>query len=153
MSAVTFPVGLLVDDAGAVLAAPVVTIVSVVDKAGTPIASHGATVNGSASATPISVDYDVALKGEAWVTLSVSQSAHTVTGARALVAIFASSSGADLAQLLGALTDADITLAADTLSGTMSVYASGTPHISGNLLYTVALSRASTGQPFSFDRV
>lgn len=152
MSAVTFPVGQLVDDAGAILAAPVVVISSVTDKAGAAIASHGATVNGSATATPISVDYDVALKGEAWITLGVSQGGHTVTGLNAAIAFFASRSLTDAAELLAAQTDADIVLSADTLSGTMNVYASGMPHISGNLLYSCALSRASTGQPFSFDR-
>jgi hypothetical protein len=89
MSVVTFPVGLLVDDAGAILSAPVVTILSVTDKAGTPIGTPGATVNGSGTATPISVDYDPETKGEAWITLSVSQSAHTVTGPNAEIVIYA----------------------------------------------------------------
>lgn len=152
MGAVTFPVGLLVDDAGAVLTAPIVVISGVVDKAGSAVASPGATVNGSGGANPISVDYDVDAKGEAWIVLSVSQVARTVTEANASVAVWAGADRGQIAAILGHLTDADIVLAADTLSGTMSVYQAGASHISGNLLYTVALSRTSTGQPFSFDR-
>lgn len=153
MAATTFPLGRLVDDAGAVLDAPVVTVSSVVDKAGVAVASHGATVNGSGTDTPISVDYDAEAKGEAWITLAVSQATKTVTGERATRAIFATAERSQVAAALAHLSDATIALAPDTLSGVMSVYRSGQAHTVGNLLYTVELSRASTGQPFSFDRV
>lgn len=88
MAVITMPVGILLDDAGAILTAPVVTITSVTDKAGSAIASPGATVNASGTATPVSVDYDAEAKGEAWITLAVSQAGRTVTGVNAAPAFY-----------------------------------------------------------------
>ena len=89
MATITYPLGLLTDDAGAILTAPVVTITSVTDKAGTAISSPGATVNGSATATPISIDYDAEAKNEAWIVLAVSQASRTITGANATISLYA----------------------------------------------------------------
>jgi hypothetical protein len=100
---VTYPVGQLLDDSGAILSAPVVTIASVTDKAGTAIGSPGATVNGSGTATPISIDYDAEVKGEAWITLSVSQATKTVTGANASIALYAARDSSRLNLLLATM--------------------------------------------------
>lgn len=150
---ITYPVGQLVDDAGTILSAPVVTVASVTDKAGNAIASPNVTINASATATPISFDYDAELHGEAWVTVSVSQSAHTVTGPRATIPKYASRESGRVNAIQAALTDADVVIDSSGLTGTLSVYQTGTTHIVGNLLYQVALSRPSISVPFSFDRV
>lgn len=85
---ITYPIGYLVDDSGAILSAPVVSIVSVKDKAGSDIASPVAAVNGSGTAFAISVDYDAETHGEAFITLSVSQATHTITGLNATIVLF-----------------------------------------------------------------
>lgn len=104
MSIVTFPVGLLLDDAGALLTgAAAVTIATVTDKAGGAIATPGATVNTGALPF-ISVDYDPDAKGEAIITLAVSQAGRTVTGANASPAIYTpvdSSRQGEIHSLLG----------------------------------------------------
>lgn len=121
---VTFPVGLLVDDSGALLTAPVVTVTSVTDKAGSNISSPGTSVNGSGTSTPISIDYDAETHGEAWITFSVSQSGHTVTNSNATQTIYAAK---DSSRIVTALPNAavptdssiqtDVTTALGTGSG------------------------------------
>lgn len=89
MASITYGFGNLVDDSGALLTSSAsVTIASVTDKAGVAIVSHGATVNTGAL-PKVSVDYDSVTHGEAWITLSVSQSARTITAANASPAIYA----------------------------------------------------------------
>ena len=152
MSVVTYPVGLLVDDGGAILTAPVVTIVSVLNKAGVAVASPGAVVNGSGTATPISVDYDAEAHGEAWITLAVSQGGSTVTKGNATKAMYVNPDRSRIAMLLGGLFDADVTINPDGLTGLLSVYGFGASHNSGTPLLTAALARASATVPFSIDR-
>lgn len=81
MAAITFPFWTVIDDAGAVVTGATVTVASVTTKAGTAISTPGATVN--LSGADVSVDYDPALKGDAWVVLAVSKSGSTFTGVRA----------------------------------------------------------------------
>lgn len=83
---ITHPLLRVVDDSGAIVTGPTVAITSVKDKAGTDIASHGATVN--ISGANVSVDYDAEAKGEAWIVLAISKVASTFTGTRAAPAFY-----------------------------------------------------------------
>jgi hypothetical protein len=132
MATVTYPLGILYDDSGAILTAPVVTIASVTDKAGTAIASPGATVNGSGTATPISVDYDAESHGESWITLAVSQSGRTVTGANASIAIYAAK---DSSRIVTALPATGTLAVTPTLATTQTFNNTGawTGNLSGSV--------------------
>lgn len=81
MATLSYPIHVVIDDAGAIVSGATVTVASVTDKAGTPIASHGATV--SLAGANVCVDYDAETKGDAWVTLAVSKSGSTFTGLNA----------------------------------------------------------------------
>jgi hypothetical protein len=118
---VTYPVMQVVDDSGAVVSGATVTIASVTDKAGTAIASPGATVN--LAGPNVSIDYDAAAKGEAWVTLAVSKVGSTFTGANAAPAFYLA---ADSSRILTALPSSGVllvkpavTLAAADVSGSL----------------------------------
>lgn len=118
MSTITYPVGQLTDDSGALLTSgAAVTISSVTDKSGTAIPSHGATVNYAAPFC--SVDYDAETKGEAIITLAVSQSGRTITNGNASVSVYAArDSSRILAAIAGAtgavhLTSADEAVLSD----------------------------------------
>lgn len=87
MSVIAYPFSLLIDDAGSPLLAPTVTIASITDKAGNPLSTGFGTIN--AAYPGVSVDYDAELHGEAWITLTVSESGHTVTGLNAAPMTFA----------------------------------------------------------------
>lgn len=88
MATITYPVCRTVNDAGTILTGCTVTVASVLDLDGTPVASHGAQVHVAGSL--VSVTYDAAAKGDAWITLSVSKSGETITNENASPAIFAS---------------------------------------------------------------
>ena len=81
MATQTYPLLIVVDDSGTITTGATVTIASVTDKAGTAIASPGATLN--VAGANVSVDYDVAAKGEAWITLAISKTGQTFTGLNA----------------------------------------------------------------------
>lgn len=98
---ITIPGPQLVDDADNLLTAPVVTIASVTDKLNNAIAGHGAVVN--LAGPNVSVDYDAALHGEAWITLAVSQAGATITQQRAAPVIYASRDSSILAANAAAL--------------------------------------------------
>jgi len=100
MAAITFPLLTVVDDAGAIVSGATVTIASVADKAGTPIAAHGAAV--SLAGANVSVDYDPIdpAKGQAWVTLAISKAGSTFTGLNAAPSFFLTADAQRLAQIL-----------------------------------------------------
>lgn len=85
---ITFPLLTVIDDSGVITAGATVAITSVKDRAGTDIASPGATVN--LSGANVSVDYDAAAKGEAWIVLAISKVSSTFTGLNAAPAFFLS---------------------------------------------------------------
>ncbi len=99
MSAINYPVGLLVDNSGVILTAPVVTVTAITTAVGGSITTADATVNQSGTANPISVSYDAAANGEAFITLSVSQSGHTITGANASIVVFAAVDSSKIGQM------------------------------------------------------
>lgn len=78
MATLAFPVHIVLDDAGAIVLGATVTIASVTDKDGNPVATHGATV--SLAGANVVVNYDPTLKGEAWATLAISKAGSTFTG-------------------------------------------------------------------------
>ena len=88
MATITYPVCRTVNDAGTILTGCTVSIASVLQPDGTPVASHGAQVQVAGSL--VSVTYDAATKGDAWITLSVSKSGETITNENASPAVFAS---------------------------------------------------------------
>jgi len=132
MSVITFPVGNLFDDLGVLLSAPVVTITSVTDKAGTAIVTPGATVNASGTATPISVDFDPELHSEAWITLAVSQAGRTITGTNAAIAIYAAK---DSSRIVTALPTSGTLAVNPTLATTQTFNNTGS--WTGNLVGSV----------------
>lgn len=83
---ITYPLLTVVDDSGAVVTGATVGITSVLDKSGSAIASHGATLNSSGA--NVSVDYDAEAKGEAWVVLAISKVGSTFTGLNAAPAFY-----------------------------------------------------------------
>jgi hypothetical protein len=92
MAQIFLPLGSIVDDAGAIVAGATVTIASVkspIDDSN--IAAHGATVALSSDGLRCGVLYDVAAKGEAWITLAVSKAGSTFSGSNASPVLFASS--------------------------------------------------------------
>lgn len=86
MAVITYPLLTVADDLGTITSAATVAITSVKDKAGTDVASHGATV--SQSGANVSVDYDAEAKGEAWIVLAVSKIGSAFTGLNAAPAFF-----------------------------------------------------------------
>ena len=89
MATKPIPFGPILDDSGALVAGATVTIASVKDVTGTNIASHGATLNDDGTGLRVSVNYDAAAKGEAWITLAVSRVGSTFTGIGAAPTMFA----------------------------------------------------------------
>ncbi len=147
----TYPVGRLYDDAGLVLDAPVVVIASLTTKAGVAITSNGAVVNGSGTATPISVDYDAEAKGEAWITLAVSQATKTVTGKNASIVFYANRERGRVDLLTALLTNADILEDPQSLNARIKAYSPGLTHIVDNLLVEIVLTRDSVNDLWSMD--
>lgn len=95
-----FPLGSILDDAGAIVAGATVTIASVKDPAtDANIASHGATVALSSDGLRCGVLYDPTTKGDAWVTLSVSKAGSTFNGSNASPVILAASDAQTIASL------------------------------------------------------
>jgi hypothetical protein len=93
-----FPLGSIVDDAGAIVAGATVTIASVKDPAtDANIASHGATVALSSDGLRCGVLYDPTTKGDAWITLAVSKAGSTFTGSNASPVLFAASDAQTIA--------------------------------------------------------
>ena len=100
MSAVNYPIGLLVDNSGTILSAPVVAVTAVTTHTGSSLSTSLATVNESGTANPISFSYDAVANGEAFVTLSVSQSGHTISNQNATICKFCSKDSSELVTLL-----------------------------------------------------
>lgn len=121
MAVITYPVGQLFDDSGALLTAPVVTVTAVTDKVGSAITSPGASVNGSGSATPISVDYDAEAHGEGWITLGVTQSGHTITGANAAPVVYCARDSSRIISDLDAAVSSRSTYAGADTAGTSTL--------------------------------
>jgi hypothetical protein len=93
-----FPLGSIVDDAGAIVAGATVTIASVKDPAtDNNIASHGATVAVSSDGLRCGVLYDPTTKGDAWVTLAVSKAGSTFSGSNASPVLFAAADAQTIA--------------------------------------------------------
>lgn len=101
MAQIVIPFGSVLDDAGAIVSGATVTIQSVKSPLDdSDIASHGATVVLSSDGKRLGVLYDVAAKGEAWITLSVSKSGSTFTGANANPVAFAAVDAQSIASAL-----------------------------------------------------
>jgi hypothetical protein len=98
---ITIPGSQIVDDAGNLVSGATVTVASITDKAGTVIAGAAATVN--LAGPNLSVDYDAALYGEGWITLSVTKGGSAFTQQRAAPVVYASKDSGILA-LLAQLT-------------------------------------------------
>ena len=81
MAQILIPFGPIVDDLGALVAGATVNIASVKNPVtDADIAGHGAGVVASADGLRVGVLYDVAAKGEAWITLDISKAGSTITG-------------------------------------------------------------------------
>ena len=84
MAQILIPFAPIVDNAGALVAGATITIASVKSPLDdSNIAAHGAVVVASADGLRVGVLYDVATKGEAWITLAVSKVGSTITGLNA----------------------------------------------------------------------
>ncbi len=103
MAAIAYPVHVVADDSGTIRADATVAVTSVKDKAGTDVASHGATV--SASGANVCVNYDAETKGDAWVVLSVSGGAGTYTGLNAAPRAYLTRDAQRIGRLLFTATD------------------------------------------------
>lgn len=116
---VTFPAWTVTDDTGALISGANVTIASVKDKAGSDIASHGATVN--LSGPNVSIDYDPEAKGDAWVTLAISKAATAFTGINAAPSVFLAR---DPGRILGGLPSTGLVVANATQLAGQAITAS-----------------------------
>jgi hypothetical protein len=92
---ITYPLMTVLDDSGAIVSGATVTVATVLDKAGTAIASPGETLNQSGP--NVSVDYDSATHGEAWITLAISKEGSTITGLNAAPSFYLSNDSSTLA--------------------------------------------------------
>jgi hypothetical protein len=98
MAQIVIPFGPVVDDTGTLVAGATVTVASVKSPLDdSNIASHGATVVLSSDGLRLAVLYDVATKGEAWITLAVSKSGSTITGLNASPVAFAAADAQSIA--------------------------------------------------------
>jgi hypothetical protein len=98
MAQILIPFGPIVDDAGALVAGATIAVASVKDPLDdSDIAAHGATVVASADGLRVGVLYDVAAKGEAWITLAVSKAGSTITGVNQYPVAFAAADAQTIA--------------------------------------------------------
>ena len=95
---ITFPLLTVVDDSGAIVSGATVTVSSLTDKSGTAKSTSLATVN--VAGPNVSVDYDAAGNGEAWITLSISAAGHTFTNSNATPSFYLP---ADSSRVLGSI--------------------------------------------------
>jgi len=122
---VTFPVWTVADDSGAIVTGATVSVASVTDPSGNPIADHGVTL--SFSGPNVSATYDVAAKGEAWLTLAVSKQGSTFTGFNAAPRAYLASDSGSVA-VIKAVSDM---LAAQQVAGSVTA-TSTTTAVKGN---------------------
>jgi hypothetical protein len=98
MPQIFFPLGSILDDAGAIVTGATVTIASVKDPAtDASIASHGATVALSSDGLRCGVLYDPTTKGDAWITLAISKAGSTFSGSNASPVLFAAADAQTIA--------------------------------------------------------
>ena len=137
-----YPLNPVTDDSGALVTGATVTVASVTDIDGTPIASPGAVVHLAGS--NVTVMYDAEAKGEAWITLAVSKAAHTFTGLNASPVLYASKDPSRIESVLPATgpIPANVTEWAGqtviaTPTGAVNDSAATTTSFITNLTYTV----------------
>lgn len=132
MSAITFPVGPIEDDGGALVTGATVTVASIKNATGSAVGGASATVQLSDS--NCSVSYDVSTYGEAWITLAVSASGHTFSGKLGAPAVYCSLDPARIAQTAAV----DLSISGLIWNGTVN---DGSPTATG---FTIAATSPST---------
>lgn len=118
---ITYPLLTVTDDAGVIVTGATVTISSVTDRAGTTIATPGATLYTAGS--NIAVEYDADVHGEAWITLAISKAGSTITGLNAAPAFFLSLDPSRIDSYLGGGSKVAATVATGDGADTATILA------------------------------